>query len=29
MVFNQEEVDKVVSYKSWSDKRKQDRLLEK
>jgi hypothetical protein len=28
MVFNQEEVDKVVSYKSWSDKRKQDKLLE-
>lgn len=28
MVFNQEDVDKIVSYKSWSDKRKQDKLLE-
>ena len=28
MVYNQEAIDKIIGYKSWTDKRKQDRLLE-
>ena len=28
MVYNQEAIDKVIGYKSWTEKRKQDRLLE-